>query len=74
LVAGDLAALALLDLGADALGLVDRDEGVLDEEVGDAALVRIGRLLLLLATEVDLGLGGQARLNDDAADLGVEVR
>ena len=52
---------------------IDGDEGVFDEEVGEGALVGIGRLLLLLATELDLGAGGEARFDDNASDLGIEI-
>ena len=72
-VAGELAVFAFLDLATDALGLVDGDEAVFDEEISEAALVGVGGLLLLLAAEVDFGFGDQAHVDDDFADLGVEV-
>jgi hypothetical protein len=55
---------ALGDLLVQALGLIVGDEIVLDEQVGDAAGVGIGALLLLVATEIDLAAGGQTQIND----------
>jgi hypothetical protein len=73
LVAGDLAAATVLDLAADTLGLVYRDEVMFDEDVGERSLVGIGRLLLLLSTEFDFGPRREPHLRHHAADLGVEV-
>jgi len=39
---GIFAAAPLFELRADALGLVDRDEAVFDEQIAEAALVGIG--------------------------------
>jgi len=71
-ISGNLGAL-LRKRATDSLGLIDGDEGVFDEEVCETALVGIGGLLLLLATEFDFGLGCQTHVNDNATNLGIEV-
>src|ERR1019366_7945088 len=65
---------ALFELAADALGLIDRDEIMLDQQVAQAALVGIGRLLLLLPAELNFRPGRQTQLDDDFTDLSVDVR
>src|SRR5688500_8052581 len=47
---------------------------MLDQQVGEAALVGVGGLLLRLATELDFRAGGKAGLDDNPTDLRVEVR
>ena len=46
---------------------------MLDEEIGEAALIRVGCLLLLLAAEVDFGARGKTVFDNETADLGIEV-
>ena len=74
-VPGNLRAAAALfhqDL-ANALGLVGGDKAVFDEQVAQAALIGVGRLLLLFAAEFKLGLGYQPVVDDKASHLRIEV-
>ncbi len=64
---------SFVELALDPLGLIGGDKAVFDQQVGEAALVGIGRLLLLLAAEFDFGLRSQAGIEDDFPDLGIEV-
>ena len=62
-----------LALLANALGLVDGEEIMFDEKIGEAAGVGIGGLFLLLATEFDFIAGDEADVDGNLADFRVQT-
>jgi hypothetical protein len=63
--------LSLVKLAAQPLGLIGRDKVVFHQQIGEASLIRVRCLLLLLPAEINLVLRGKTSVNDGLPVLGL---
>ena len=72
-IAGNVAGFPVGHHLPKALGLIDGDEVVFDQQIGEAACVGIGGLFLLFAAKFDFAAGDQPHVHGKLADLGIKI-